>query len=160
MQRSELNSLSEAYTEVVLNNKIITLIEQGKTSEEIQQQLLEEGFLDKLKKGVGDFASAAGFTPKNLGAKVGGFLGTAPAKAPTKIPRTAASTATKKAPTASPIPSPTKAPAKAPTKILSDYNIVLDDIAHFLSTSSLIKGKKKSDYLNMLSKGLKAMGYK
>lgn len=149
MQRSELQSLTEAYNQVVIANRVAILIEQGKTKEEIEQ-ILNEGLFSSIGKGFKDFGKAAGLTPTNIGKKVGEFLGTAPA--PT-APKTVASTKSK-TPKAAPTTNPTSV-----SKSLADHDEILNQISDFISTNYPKKGQNASYWKNKIADGLKKRGY-
>lgn len=160
MQRSELQSLTEAYNQVVIANRVAILVEQGKTKEEIEQ-ILNEGLFSSIGKAfkdtaqaagkaVKDTAQAAGITPQNIGEILGRKLGTVPAP---KAPKTVASTKSK-APKGAPTATPTSA-----SKSLADHDEILNQISDFIATNYPKKGRDKFFWKKMIADGLKKRGY-
>lgn len=69
MERNDLTLIAESYEDVKLNSYINSLIQEGKSEEEIKQILVQEGLWDQAK------AKWAGFDPKKIGTSLKGKLG-------------------------------------------------------------------------------------
>lgn len=69
MERNDLTLIAESYQDVKLNSYINFLIQEGKTKDEIQEILIQEGLWDQAK------AKWAGFDPKKIGTSLKGKLG-------------------------------------------------------------------------------------
>lgn len=92
MKRSDVCLLSESYEAVKVNQLIKTLLEQGKSQEEIHDILVKEGFWDSAKNfAKGAVGGALGLKPnqvtasgigKKIGTGVGNLLGTNQPTAP------------------------------------------------------------------------------
>lgn len=92
MKRSDVCLLSESYEAVKVNQLIKTLLEQGKSQEEIHDILVKEGFWDSAKNFTkGAVGGALGLKPKQvtasgigkkIGTGIGNLLGTNQPSAP------------------------------------------------------------------------------
>lgn len=69
MERNDLTLIAESYEDVKLNSYINSLIQEGKSEEEIKEILVQEGLWDQAK------AKWAGFDPKKIGTSLKGKLG-------------------------------------------------------------------------------------
>jgi hypothetical protein len=69
MKRDDLTLIAESYEDVKLNSYIRTLIEEGKSEEEIKEILVQEGLWDQAK------AKWAGLDAGKIGASLKGKLG-------------------------------------------------------------------------------------